>query len=328
MTTARNGIARIIAAMAFVAFISVGSLNANAANGVDLLVVFDESSSMEDSDFTWLRDTVGQLDTELQDQGVNDNRYGLLSFGMFSALYGSSTPENPVDHELYLGLSSIGDYTAAFDNPIPNAGVGDEGLRGDYEDGYAAMHDAAMLFDRDGSIARVIVFITDEDRDKPETGGVDYDTLRNKLVDENVILNSIVKVDLNPDVPNEDERVAFALDSEGNAYVRGYEPAPGSASPATNDLGEVIDAAATTIDDYVDLTFDVADANGIGGAVFDIRALRSESAEVLDAFTRQFLDIKLAEIGPVPAPEIPTPSGMFGGFVLMGYVAWRTRRRE
>ena len=190
-TTARNGIARIIAAMAFVACIFVGQLNADAANGVDLLVVFDESGSMEDGDFTWLRDTVGQLDTELQGQGVNDNRYGLMSFGMFSALYGSSTPENPVDHELYLGLSSIGDYTARFDT-IPNPGFGnDPETRGDYEDGYAALHDGAMLFDRDGSIARVIVFITDEDRDKPETDGVDDDTIRNKLVNDNVILNSI-----------------------------------------------------------------------------------------------------------------------------------------
>lgn len=321
-TTARNGIARIIAAMAFVACLATGSLNANAASGVDLMVVFDESGSMLDGDFDWLKTTVAQLDTELQGSGINDNRYGLMSFGMFSALYGSSTSSTPVDHELYLGLSSIGDYVDRFDT-IPNPGFGgDPTTRGDYEDGYAATDDAAMLFDRGDDIARVIVFITDEDRDKPETGGVDYDTLRNKLVDNDVILNSILRVDLLPDGFVEGDTQALALDADGTAYVRGEDPTTGFASTVDGDTAD------TTVADYVDLTFDVATAHGLGGSVFDIRGIRSDNADVVEALTRLFLDIKLQEIGPAPAPEIPAPSSVYTGLILMGYVVWRSRRRE
>lgn len=226
----------------------------------DVFIVVDESGSMG-GEHSWISDLVPALESGLSEVGVgqeNTNLYGLVG-------YERSPRFLSTNNELMV--------------PIENFSALSQQLRlyGGYEDGYRAMKGTLDTYPIRSNSARNLILVTDEDRD----GSIpDYDTIKSKLVDENVILNAVV----NSNFYCDDGASAIGMSAGGNGYVAdgqgGYYLCSGAYAQG---------ASGGTIRDYVGLAIET------GGAAWNLNFLRSGGLRA-QSFSEALVDIKIKEI--------------------------------
>ena len=142
--------------------------NAGQPGAVDVAFVVDESSSMGDA-HAWMNVMVDILEVEIRKQGIGlsastPNLYGLVGFGRPTG----SAPNGYLGHTFELNGKKLVPFPAFLEmlkllQSFPNGRV---------EDGYQAMEHAMLdiPFRTAGNIERVMILITDEDRDRTPEG--------------------------------------------------------------------------------------------------------------------------------------------------------------
>lgn len=226
----------------------------------DVFIIVDESGSMS-GEHNWISELVPALESGLLELGVGNtesNLYGLVGYERSPRFLSS-------DNELMV--------------PIDNFSALTQQLRlgGGYEDGYRAMYDTLDSYPIRASSAKNLILITDEDRD----GSVpNYDTMKSKLIDENIILNSVV----NSNFYCEDGASAIGISADGIGYV-----ADGQGSYYLCSGAYAQGASGSTIRDYVDLAIET------GGAAWNLNFLRSGGIRA-QSFSKALVDIKIKEI--------------------------------
>jgi hypothetical protein len=235
----------------------------------DICFVVDESGSMED-EHAWLYTTVMSLEEVLKANGITA-RFCLIGYGTKSHLLGGfiikeGTASNVQESLRYLLKT------------------------GQKEDGYTAMYQAfnnSGQFKFDRNAAKIIVLVTDEDRDKlndqPMSKIMNYDMILKYFTDNGVILNVVVSQyfkddDVTDYVLGVDYKKRSYLYKDG-ALVTGYNGYP------MRDGGH-----GNTIVDYVSLSFKT------NGSAWDLNRLRHGNEGQVRAFTKAFVDVKAREI--------------------------------
>ena len=134
---------------------------------VDVLFVVDESGGMSDV-HAWIQVAISDLETHLVRVGIGSsstrNFYGLVGFGR-----GSSTPNGHLGHTLTLGDGRTMYPFLEFQRV---AALLKADVDGDIHDGYEAIEHAirnAQLRNAD-SIVRIMILVTDHDRDETREG--------------------------------------------------------------------------------------------------------------------------------------------------------------
>jgi len=271
--TYRIGIIPIFAFILFIGSISLAEAGAPLTPAGDIIVVIDESGSMG-GEHAFLADVIPDLEAALLAEGIgtgtSKNQYGLVGFGASS---GHGIP----GHTHLVGGGEFG-TSAEF-----VTAVGTLVLSGGTEDGYDAIDHALSYSFRgspnDGTIARQIVLVTDEDRDNTN-GALTFASIKADLAAKGVTLNVIVN---NPFLDSSSVS-ALGIDKDLNTFS-----ADGSGGFTSSPGGSIGNGAGATETDYVPLAHDA------GGAAWDLNLLR-DGGLTAESFTAAFVDIKVQEI--------------------------------
>ncbi|XP_062505740.1 uncharacterized protein LOC134182357 isoform X2 [Corticium candelabrum] len=246
----------------------------------DICFVVDESGSMV-QEHRWLVDTVAELDKKLRGEGLQEIRYCLIGYGAREHLLGSFIINGGKLQDVKNGIRSLLQT-------------------GKVEDGYAAMYlafsnNGSFTFTTGADASRVIVLVTDEDRDNladmlPENVKLDYEEMLNYLTTNDVILNVVVNQYFK-DTNRTDsltEEFAFGMDYLNRSYFlsqRNYTRIETQTAYPVHDGGY-----GTTLTDYVNMALKT------NGSAWDLKQLRSGTTEQVAAFTDAFIDMKVEEI--------------------------------
>lgn len=284
------------AAVAASVLAGTGSAFAQPDRYADIVIVMDESGSM-DLEQDWLSDMIPALEAGLLAEsvgtGASPNQYALVGFGSYA------NPSGRV----------VSDFTGAAAAAVASTSYV---TSGDTEDGFQGISYAlGNLSFRAGSRVNVIL-ITDEDRDTVNAG-LNAAAVEAALEARGALLNVVVN---NPFIAPGPVQ-AIGVDSEGNAYV-----ANGSGGYTEVAGGTVGNGTGNTESTYVPLAF----ATGDGGAGWNLNILR-QGGNAAESFTAAFIDIKVEEIVDQPIPETSTVLSVLGLAGLAGVHTWRARRR-
>ncbi|SRR6056297_74283 len=269
----------------------------NTISNVVFLV--DESGSMS-GDQAFLENTViDQLDAGLLAEGVTDRSYAVIGFG---------GNVGGINDDPRLVGSGLTDASTAKTN------LGSLTTSGGFEDGYAAIDFALNKLQFTAGAAINFILVTDEDRDITQSLGLSYDSIRNALVSQKILLNAIVDASFSSDSGS----AVLGIDDSGTAFLDAA-----LATYTTDTGGTAVSGDGSTLADYVKLALET------GGAAWDINKLRSTTGTVADSFATAFIDIKVQEITTQPpSGQIPLPAG---GWLLLtglgGLAALRRKRR-
>lgn len=294
------------------------SSSAQAAEFADFIFLVDESGSMA-GEHSWLRTTIGDLDTALQAKGVGtgteENCYGLVGFGGATGKLGRS---------LSVGGSLFGSAAelATSTNFLVTTGA--------FEDGYSAIDYALNNYSfRDGAAVN-FVLVTDEDRDNGNNY-LNFDNILSGLQAKNALLNVVV----NHPMTDKNGRQAIGADRDGNVFLAdgngGYSTTTeGLNSPevATTPWGNHV-FFNNTKSDYVDLAWATGNST-ISGAAWDLNLLRS-GGQTANSFNLAFVEIKATEAlkqtgnGVDKNQKVPEPTTVLG---LLGVAALGIRKRR
>ena len=230
----------------------------------NVILVVDESSSLQNV-HRWLPTLVISLENQLKmnDLGTNAahrNMYGLVGFGRLSP--------SPKAHVL-LSNSSRPMYPAE-KYPEANAKLVSYGRT---EDGYQAIDFALtkLPFSKEPNVARVLILVSDEDRDVIEEGkNISRGYILNRLHSLGFILHVVVDNSFSVE-----GRQAYGVDSNMSAY--GLLPN----GTLTRTWKEVKKGKAfnRTNEDYTEL------ALNLSGSAFDIKHLPENSSVIKETFT-------------------------------------------
>jgi RHS repeat-associated protein len=149
----------------------------------DLIFIVDKTDSMNGA-LRWLGETLPKIEIALNDHGISDNRYGLVSFGDPGV---SAQSFGTVPDTYFTSVSEVVARVQAW---------ADAELTGEVEEGYEAILEAL-----DGTIsgtntkkyatrpgaARRIILVSDDQTFEHQEGDITFQTLRNDIV--NKLLN-------------------------------------------------------------------------------------------------------------------------------------------
>lgn len=221
----------------------------------------------------WLRTTVMELENTLNNRGIHV-RFCLVGYGTKNHLLG----------EFIIDLGTAAEIQRVIDNLLET---------GQKEDGYSAMYQVFTnngIFTFDPDAAKIIVLVTDEDRDQlfdqPVSRDIDYNTMLRYFTDNGVTLNVVVNQYFK-DVDVED--FVLGIDYKNRSFwFKAGSPHPyeiGDRGYALFDGGH-----GTTKDDYVSLSFRT------NGSAWDLKQLRLGTDDQVRAFTEAFVGVKVGEI--------------------------------
>ncbi|NES79951.1 MULTISPECIES: PEP-CTERM sorting domain-containing protein [Okeania] len=270
----------------------VGVPVATAVTTADVIVVVDESGSMY-NEHEWLGSMIPDLDEALQNDGVTNNRFGLVGFG-------SSLSTGYLGRSIPVGGSFFG--TSAQFVTATNTLV----HPGGFEDGYSAIDFALSNYSFRPGAAVKMILVTDEDRDNGNSS-LNFTNIlaalqRGSSPDDDILLNTVIDANFIGD--------ALGISSNGKSYT-----ADGMGGFNTTQLpslsGIVTSSFRNTQMDYVDL------ALASGGAVWNLNKLRDGGLNAT-SFSNAFIDIKVEEItqSPEPVPERTSTLALVGLGVL------------
>jgi len=218
----------------------------------DIVLVVDESSSMQ-SEHAWLTEAMSSLEGSLTNVGIGPNQYSLIG-------YGRASDPNPIDHLLD---GTVAELTTAFNLLTIN---------GNIEDGYKAIDFAIDEVSFRTDSARLVILVTDEDRDVLDTA-ITKTTVFQKLINNEIQLNSVVNAKFTDNV--------IAVNADGVGFFSDGLGGIASASGHT-----VTGGIGNTVDTYVQLGWST------GGSAYNLNALRSDAS----LFSNIFVEIKTSEI--------------------------------
>ena len=253
-----------------------------------LVVVMDESGSMQ-GEQEWIENIFADLFLELENEGVNAlNMACVVGFEDVDAL-------RDLGCSFFDSTKTYSDVFAPFQ------------LVGGNEDGYAAIEFSIDLADefisensnlvdnRCTSVVKMIILVTDEDRDQGSDSSVSEATTRAKLLSGGWVLNAILRVDS----VFEDLVGVYADGSVIQALTGG--------NYITNAAGTVdvesLSWERNSLDDYARLAWD------FNGVSWNLQTLRS-GGDQADAFSNAFIAIKASEVVNAPT-QLPTPVPSF-----------------
>ena len=235
-----------------------GATGKQRINYVDLIFVIDESGSMEGDQSWFKRRFIHRINNHLQSYGIGKpdgrkNRIGLFGFA------GTVQDQSEMT---YLLIESTTEYER-FDLVTFTH-------NGQIEDGYSAIKRVAEYLEqqeKDPSVQKMIVLVTDEDRDNV-TDDITKDKLEEELRRADirldvVVSNSFRSADHRPAVgvgPETQGFPTFILGSGENDELPRY-------GKSIEDTGH-----GTTFDDYVDLAWKLC------GVAWDINEVRADQA--------------------------------------------------
>lgn len=242
-----------------------------AASTTDLIVVIDESGSM-DTERNFIGNYIENMDTVLEENGVSTNQYGLVGYG---GHYAVATNEEGHKHTVGGGdLGTAAEFSAATDGLQVDGGT---------EDGYEAMMFALENYTFRSNAGASLFLITDEDRDDITNATVDYNSMLAAIQDAGVVMHAMV----DQRFYDTDGNTAIAIDAQGNAYLLDEQGnitvVQGGASRTDGD-GE-INASGATDDDYTEL------ALATGGIVADLDANRTAIEGNNDTIAQSFAEL-------------------------------------
>lgn len=217
----------------------------------DVIVVVDESASMED-EHAFLADFIPDLESALRGVGIGiaegfgGNQYGLVGFG------GDDDPIHLRGHSHLVGGSLFGTASEFV------TAAGTLQIVGSQEDGYDGIQFALDNYPFRSDAARLMVLVTDEDRDEVNAS-LTQAGIQSALAASEVTLHGILNVDLEDGAATP----ALAVAADGTAYI-----ADGSGGVITSAGGVVTGGFENTVADYVGLV------HGSGGLVADLNQLR------------------------------------------------------
>lgn len=241
------------------------SLRSIADEGTaDVIFVVDESGSMA-GEQQWIGSMIATLESQLEEYGFQDNRYGLVGF--------ADTPRSlPTASSRFMSAEEFA--TAARSLSTSRSGT---------EDGYGGIAHALRDYGFRDDAVGVIVLVTDEDRDIADRS-LTRDGILGELADSGVIFHAVLDANL----ADGDNRAALGVDSSGLAFLQG---AAGEYVAGSGGV-HVRSGGASRID-YVDLAWE------LGGTVWDLNRLRA-GGDAAAAFTTAFADGLPLEAGNTP----------------------------
>jgi len=233
----------------------VGSVHSASAQGVEIIFAVDESGSMGgEQDF--LSTFVPQLAADIASAGGGTSQFGLVGYGSASV----------APRQIDVGGGQFGtadEFATAVDDLLINGGT---------EDGYAAYQFSVDNYEFAGGSQRVVVVVTDEDRDNTDAS-ITFASLTTLFEDNNVtpagiISQSVTDPDGVPAVGASSDETFIDANDDGEFEVSG-PPVLGA-------------AAGTTTADYTDLILQFPD-----GCFGDLNTLR-DGGNAAEAFASAF----------------------------------------
>lgn len=258
-----------------------------AANTADFVFLIDESGSMI-SEHQWLGNMIYDLDLGLLNEGLTNNRYGLIGFG-------SGLRPGILGRGIDVGGGQFGtasEFDAATSMLL---------ISGGFEDGYSAMNYALTNYSFREEAAINFVLVTDEDRDNGNAS-LTFESIEDALNENDVLLNAVVNYPFINALGNR----AIGADGQGDIFIAdgsgGFTEITGDPSYYSLNI--------TSKTDYIDLAWATGN-NNVGGAAWDLNMLRA-GGNSAKSFTAAFVDTKIQEVTQI----VPEPSFVFGLLVI------------